>query len=76
MKDTTVSSIFNDRGGGLPAKVAGIYGLLVPGNVAAGLRDRRALHRDLPPLFPDVLRRGLLQHARLSPALQRSWDPE
>lgn len=35
MTDTTVSGIFNDRAGGLRAKVTGIYGLLVAGNVAA-----------------------------------------
>ena len=35
MSDTTVSSIFNDRAGGLRAKVTGIYGLLVAGNVTA-----------------------------------------
>jgi nickel/cobalt transporter (NiCoT) family protein len=35
MTDTTVSGIFNDRARGLRAKVTGIYGLLVAGNVAA-----------------------------------------
>ena len=35
MSGRNVSSIFNDHAGGLRAKVAGIYGLLVAGNVAA-----------------------------------------
>jgi nickel/cobalt transporter (NiCoT) family protein len=35
MSGRRVSSIFNNRAGGLRAKVAGIYGLLVAGNVAA-----------------------------------------
>ena len=75
MTDTTVSSIFNDRAGGLRAKVTGIYGLLVAGNVAAWLRDRCALHRKLPHLLPDLPRRGLRQarRAKLSPVLQRPW---
>jgi high-affinity nickel-transport protein len=34
MLDMRVSSIFNDRAGALPAKVAGIYGFLVASNIA------------------------------------------
>jgi nickel/cobalt transporter (NiCoT) family protein len=47
---TTVSSVFNDCTGGIRAKVAGIYGLLVAGNVAAWVWALIAF-RDTPILL-------------------------
>jgi high-affinity nickel-transport protein len=50
MPDTTLSSIFNDRSEGLRAKVTGIYGLLVAGNVAAWM-SALITFRDSPILL-------------------------
>lgn len=50
MSDTTLSSIFNDRSEGLRAKVTGIYGLLVVGNVATWM-SALITFRDSPILL-------------------------